>query len=139
MQRKREFLRWKAEVRTEMVEGKRKIVGYAALFNNLSEPMRIGNRMVRERVMPGAFDKCLASNPDIRGLNNHDPSMILGRTKSGTMMVSTDARGVKYEIDPPNTTYATDLMESLDRGDIDQSSFGFYTVQDAYEIGRAHV
>jgi HK97 family phage prohead protease len=133
--RKREFRNWKTEIRTEMVDGKRKIVGYGAVFNQLSEPMRIGNRVVRERVMPGAFDACLRGNPDIRGLINHDPNLVLGRTKSGTMRVSTDGNGAKYEIDPPNTSYANDLMESLDRGDIDQSSFGFYVVDDGYVPG----
>jgi HK97 family phage prohead protease len=130
MSRKREFRNWKTEVRTQMVDGKEKIVGYASVYNQLSEPMRIGNRTFRERVMPGAFDKCLMANPDIRGLFNHDPSLILGRTKSGTMSVSSDKEGFRYEIDPPNTTYANDLRESMSRGDVDQSSFGFYVGDD---------
>ena len=132
MSRKREFRKLCGEIRVENVNGERKIVGYGAVFNQLSEPMRIGNRMVRERVMPGAFDRCLSGGPDIRGLINHDPNLILGRTKAGTMTVSVDDHGARYEITPPNTSYASDLMESLERGDIDQSSFGFYTIDDGY-------
>lgn len=130
MTRKREFRKFKSEVRTQTVDGKEKIVGYGAVFNQLSEPMRIGNRTFREKVMPGAFDKCLRAGADIRGLINHDPNLILGRTKSGTMDVASDDHGLRYEIDPPNTSYSNDLLESLRRGDIDQSSFGFYTVDD---------
>jgi HK97 family phage prohead protease len=128
--KKREFRTWKTELRTQMVGGKEKIVGYAAVFNQLSEPLKIGSRSFRERVMPGAFDRCLQSTPDIRGLVNHDPALILGRTKSGTMTVNCDDHGLRYEIDPPDTTYSNDLRESLRRGDIDSSSFGFYTTED---------
>jgi HK97 family phage prohead protease len=85
--RKREFRKFKSEVRTQMVDGKEKIVGYGAVYNQLSEPMRVGNRTFREKVMPGAFDKCLRAGADIRGLINHDPNLILGRTIAGTMTV----------------------------------------------------
>jgi HK97 family phage prohead protease len=130
MTRKREFRKFKSEVRTQNVDGKEKIVGYGAVFNQLSEPMRVGNRTFRERVMPGAFDDCLRSGADIRGLINHDPNLILGRTVAGTMSVASDNHGLRYEIDPPGTSYSDDLMKSMRRGDIDQSSFGFYTVAD---------
>lgn len=130
---KREFRTWKTEVRMQDSDGKQKIFGHAAVYDQLSEPMRVGNRTFRERVMPGAFDKCLASNPDIRGLFNHDPSLILGRTKAGTMTVRSDADGIEYIIDPPNTSYANDLRESMARGDVDQSSFGFYMKRDDWK------
>jgi HK97 family phage prohead protease len=131
--RKREFRKFKSEVRTQMVDGKEKIVGYGAVYNQLSEPMRVGNRTFREKVMPGAFDKCLRAGADIRGLINHDPNLILGRTIAGTMTVGSDGHGLRYEIDPPGTTYSDDLIKSMRRGDIDQSSFGFYTVQDDWK------
>lgn len=132
--KKREVRNFKSEVRSQVVDGKEKIVGYAAVFNQLSEPLKIGNRSFRERVMPQAFDRCLGSNPDIRGLVNHDVTLVLGRTKSGTMTVSKDEHGLRYVIDPPNTSYANDLRESMRRGDIDASSFGFYTTEDNWII-----
>jgi HK97 family phage prohead protease len=131
--RKREFRKFKAEVRTQMVDGKEKIVGYGAVYNQLSQPMRVGNRTFRERVMPGAFDKCLRAGADIRGLINHDKNLILGRTTAGTMSVVSDGHGLRYEIDPPGTTYSDDLIKSMRRGDIDQSSFGFFVDDDDWK------
>lgn len=62
---------------------------------------------------------------DVRALIDHDPSRILGRTSSGTLRLTVDDIGLRYEIDMPNTSYARDLMESMKRGDINQSSFAF--------------
>jgi HK97 family phage prohead protease len=62
---------------------------------------------------------------DVRGTYNHDDSKLLGRTKSGTLRLSVDKRGLRYEIDPPDAEHARALMESLRRGDVDGSSFMF--------------
>jgi HK97 family phage prohead protease len=101
--------------------GKPKIAGYAAMFGVRSEDF--GGWC--EVISPDAFDACLATNPDVRALFNHDPSLILGRTASGTLTLTKDATGLGYEIDPPDTQTARDLLVSMDRGDISQSSFGF--------------
>lgn len=101
------------------------VEGHGAVFNRLSK--NLGGFV--EQVAPGAFTKSLADNPDVRALFNHDPSMILGRTRSGTLRLSQDSTGLAYEIDMPDTTAARDLMVSLERGDITQSSFGFYVVR----------
>jgi uncharacterized protein len=122
-------------VRAETIGGGKKIVGYAAVFGQLSEPLRVGNRTVREMVMPGAFTKCLAGSPDLRALVNHDARLVLARTTSGTLRVLTDSHGLRYDLDVPPTSYGSDLAISLERGDISQSSFGFYTVDDAYVPG----
>lgn len=105
-----------------------KIRGYAAVFNQLSEPMW----GVRERIMPGAFKRTLADGADVRALFNHDPSMILGRTKAGTLTLKEDQHGLQYLISPPDTTVGRDLMENIRRGDITQSSFGFRSVDENY-------
>jgi HK97 family phage prohead protease len=96
-----------------------KVVGYAAKFNQWSSDL--GGFI--ERIAPTAFDK--ADMSDVRGLIDHDPSRILGRTTSGTLKVSVDEIGLRYEIDMPDTSYARDLIESMKRGDINQSSFAF--------------
>jgi HK97 family phage prohead protease len=50
---------------------------------------------------------------------------VLGRNKSGTLRLSVDGIGLRYEIDPPDTQAARDLIESLRRGDVSGSSFAF--------------
>ena len=86
----------------------------------------------KEEIMPGAFDSILDN--DIRGLKNHNENLILGRTKSGTMRIAVDEAGnLGYEIDPPNTTYSNDLIESISRGDIDGTSFQFTLSPDGRE------
>lgn len=100
------------------------IEGHAATFNRLSK--NLGGFV--EEVAPTAFDRTLGDNPDVRALINHEPTLLLGRTRSGTLRVSTDNVGLAYEIDAPDTTYARDLAVSMERKDITQSSFGFYVV-----------
>jgi uncharacterized protein len=100
-------------------EKKKYIVGYAAKFNTESEDL--GGFV--EVIEPGAFTG--ADMSDVRALFNHDPSHVLGRSKSGTLKLEIDEFGLKYTIDVPNTRFAQDLLESMERGDIDQSSFRF--------------
>lgn len=108
------------EVKNDKEKDKRKVVGYAALFDDPADE----NMGFIEKISPGAFDKALKKS-DTRALINHNPEKILGRVKSGTLKLKEDKKGLFYEVDPPETTYAKDLMESMSRGDIDQSSFGF--------------
>lgn len=105
------------------------IEGYAAVFNS---PTDIWG-MFTEVIAPGAFADAIASNDDIRALFNHDWNNVLGRTKSGTLRLSEDARGLKFEVYLPNTTLARDLSESLKRGDISQCSFGFVPTSETWD------
>lgn len=95
------------------------IRGHAAVFDSLSE--NLGG--FREVIAPGAFDDVLGD--DVRALFNHDPNAILGRSTAGTLRVGVDAAGLTYEIDPPDTQAARDLLVSMERGDVRESSFGF--------------
>lgn len=106
---------------------KRKITGYAAVFNSLSE--NLGG--FREMIMPGAFADVIKG--DVRALMNHDPNLILGRTTANTLALLEDELGLRYEILPPETQYARDLIVSIDRGDVDQSSFGFQVEEDEWK------
>ncbi|OXS67514.1 peptidase U35 [Lysinibacillus sp. KCTC 33748] len=105
------------------------IEGYAAVFNS---PTDIGGTFT-EVIEPGAFAEAIVSNEDIRALFNHDWNNVLGRTKSGTLRLSEDAKGLKFEVDLPNTTLARDLSESLKRGDISQCSFGFIPTGESWD------
>jgi HK97 family phage prohead protease len=104
---------------SEGQSGPPKIAGYAAVFNMRSD--LLGGYFV-EIIAPGAFDEVLTQ--DTRGLFNHDPNYLLGRTTSGTLRLTTDARGLAYEIDTPDTLTIRDLVVApIARGDMSGSSF----------------
>lgn len=111
-------------------KGLRKISGYAAVFNTAAD---IG--MFQERISAGAFGESIGTD-DIRALWNHDSNYVLGRNKSGSLMLVEDQHGLKIEIDPPDTQWARDLMVSIDRGDVSQMSFGFQTITDKWEMSE---
>ena len=97
------------------------ITGYFAVFNSVYE---IGPGMT-ESVAPGAFSKAIAGG-DIRALVNHDTTLVLGRTKAGTLELREDSRGLWGDITiNPNDRDAMNLYERVKRGDVDQCSFGF--------------
>lgn len=105
----------------------RQMVGYAAVFN--TDAVIAG--MFRERIAPGAFGSAIQED-DVRALFNHDPNYVLGRNTSGTLRLSEDERGLRYEVQPPDTQWARDLMVSVERGDVSQSSFGFSVVREEW-------
>lgn len=118
------------ELRAEKTEdGKQYLGGYAANYNILSEDLGWG---MRERIMPGAFARAVKEGQDVRHLINHDPNLVLGRTKAGTTELSEDAKGLKFRTLMPDTSYARDVFESVTRGDIDECSFGFMAVRTAW-------
>ena len=104
-----------------------KITGYAAKFGKWSEDL--GG--FREKIKPGAFDDVLED--DVRALKNHDSNLILGRTTSGTLKLDTNSVGLRFEIDPPNTSTGKDTIEEIRRKDITGCSFSFTTKTDAWK------
>lgn len=97
----------------------RMVVGYAAVYNVLSEDL--GG--YRERIAPGAFAGVLDS--DVRALLNHDPNEVLGRTRSGTLRLFDEQRGLRFELDLPDSPLGENVREAVRRGDIDGASFRF--------------
>lgn len=120
----RRFHTGKVELRSE--EGKPSVVrGYAAVYDKRSEDFGYGENHLFEVIQRGAFDDALKD--DIRALFNHDANLILARSKGGegTLKVGVDDTGLWYEFEAPDTQAGRDLMVSLKRGDVDQSSFAF--------------
>ena len=104
--RKSSVIREEREFRMETAEYEGNTIrGYAAVYGSDSEWM--GG--FYEQIERGAFDDVLDN--DVRAYFNHDENLILGRVSSGTLRISTDKKGLYYEVDLPNTTYANDLME----------------------------
>ena len=104
------------------------IRGYAAVFNSVSEDL--GGFV--EYIEPRAFDNVMDN--DVRALFNHDFNYLLGRTSAGTLKIWTDERGLGYEAQLPDTSYAKDLAVLMERGDVTQSSFAFMVDQDRWEV-----
>lgn len=114
-----------AELRAE---GGRRVGGYCALWGAWSEDL--GG--FRETIRRGAFDRALAERVDVRALAEHDPRRVLGRTRSGTLRLSADTRGLAFDVELPRTTYADDLLALVARGDVAGASFGFVARRDQW-------
>jgi HK97 family phage prohead protease len=116
------------EIKVETrADGGKTIVGYGAVFHRDGEAgteYRLGSDIV-ERIAPTAFTRALKEKHDARALFNHDPNMLLGRAGAGTLRLSVDERGLRYEIDIPDTQVGKDVATSIARGDLAGSSFAF--------------
>jgi len=108
--------------------GTQVLTGYAAVYNRFSLPLREGGSQFREIILPGAFDKVLnrqRGKSDVVALLNHNPDLILGRSASGTLELSSDDKGLRYTVIPPDTQVGRDTMELVRRRDLKGSSFAF--------------
>lgn len=108
--------------------GARYLEGYFAVFGSTYELWRGAT----ETIDPHAFDGAL--DDDIRALINHDTTLVLGRTKSGTLELHVDTRGLwgRIKINDRDTD-ALNLWERVQRGDVDQCSFGFDILEEDVE------
>ena len=119
------------ELRINNLEEKRYIEGHAAVFDSWSETLG-GIFPFKEKVRKGAFSQTIEKD-DIRALFNHDPNYVLGRNKAGTLELKEDETGLYVRIIPPDTQAARDLITSIERGDINQMSFGFTVEEEKWD------
>lgn len=120
------------ELRVEGAETGR-LVGHAAVFGQwttISDPLWGG--LWEESVAPGAFKKTLGE-ADVRALFNHDPNIVLGRNKAGTLELSEDATGLLATITPPDNEWGRPVREAIQRGDVSGMSIAFQVVRDEWE------
>ena len=105
-----------------------KIEGYFVVFNSETELFE----NCYEEISDKAFKDIDLS--DIRALADHDTAKVLGRTKSQTLKLSVDDKGLYGEITiNKNDSEAVNLYERVKRGDIDQCSFGFNILNEQME------
>lgn len=107
--------------------------GRAVVYDQLSEDFGGWQEVIK----PGAATRTLAASPDVRFLQNHDPNLLLGRTASGTLRLTEDDAGVLVDSDMADVSYARDLAVLIERGDLNQMSFGFWIVSDSWS-GSLH-
>jgi hypothetical protein len=125
-----------SEVRVETTaDGKKKLVGYAAVFDKTSKPLKTksGKEFV-EKIAPGAFQRALASGDDITMCIDHT-GPVLARTTAGTLQLREDAKGLAFEAALPDTTAARDLVGDVEHRNIPGMSFGFDEPDDTWERG----
>ena len=105
------------------------IEGYFAVFNSDYD---IGYGM-SEEIAPGAFEEAISG--DVRALVNHDTTLVLGRSKAGTLQLKEDSRGLWGSVRiNPNDSAATDLYARVKRGDVDGCSIGFDIAEEETEF-----
>ncbi|VTR92162.1 Marine sediment metagenome DNA, contig: S01H1_L03343 (Fragment) OS=marine sediment metagenome GN=S01H1_10112 PE=4 SV=1: HTH_17: Peptidase_U35 [Gemmata massiliana] len=112
-------------VRTE--GGKRVLVGYGAVFYVPDDPATEYELApdLWERINPDAFTRTLRTRPDVVCCQDHDTARLLGRTASGTLRLTVDKVGLRYEVDLPDTPTGNEVYELARRGDLNGSSFSF--------------
>jgi HK97 family phage prohead protease len=132
MSKKIERRNFKTEVRAVKGDAGTHIEGYASTFN---DPYVISDWFgeIVEQVAPGAFARAIQEKQDVRCLFNHDPNHVLGRTKANTLTIQEDSKGLAYNCTPPA---GARCVESIERGDIDGSSFGFIVTKDTWQDER---
>ena len=111
------------QIRAVDGESSRHIEGYALMFDTQSEYIGFYETIERGAVTQEMVDAC-----DVFATFNHDDNKIFARSNmgKGSLTLTVDDIGLKYEFDAPNTALGDELIEYLKRGDIDKSSFAFY-------------
>lgn len=120
---------------TREADGEIYIEGYFAVFDSAYEMFEGAS----ETIKPGAFSGCL--HQDTRALINHDTTLVLGRTTSGTLTLKEDERGLwgSVRINRSDTD-AMNLYARVQRGDVDQCSFGFGIEKETFiDLGNGKV
>lgn len=103
----------------------RRLEGYAATFGTEA---RIAD--FTEVILPGAFRGSLMPSRDVLALVDHDPGKVLARTRSGSLRLSEDPRGLSFSLDLPDTQAGCDVLALAERGDLGGMSFGFTVAKD---------
>lgn len=105
----------------------RTITGYASKFDTFSEPIY---GWFKEKIDRRAFES--TDMADVIMCFNHDISGVLARSTSGTLKLTVDKVGLRFEFEAPDTTLGNDMLELVRRGDISKCSFKFVVEKDEW-------
>ena len=120
------------EIRTaELTAKEKKLVGYAVKWGCRSCVLW---DEFTEQFAPNAFKNSLSNKADVRALFEHEYKNLLGRTTSGTLKLTEDTTGLRFELTPPDTQLGRDVLALVERGDISGVSFGFRAIKDQWDI-----
>jgi HK97 family phage prohead protease len=127
------------EFRAYTENNQRLIFGYAARYNVLSHVLYEwdgrGIREFQEIIETGAFRNVLQSPElDVIFTYNHSSDIVIARSKSGTLELGEDEKGLWFKASVPNTTAGNDLYEQISRGDIFENSFAFWVNEEDYKM-----
>lgn len=111
----------------------RHVEGYAIVFESDSNVIETGFVEVIHR---GAITQDDVNQFDVICCLDHDTKRVYARSNKGmgSLTLTVDDYGLKYEFDAPNTSLGDELLEYLDRGDIFESSFCYYVSKDDVKI-----
>lgn len=117
-----------SEFKTRDDGGELRIEGYFAVFNSNYDIWPGAS----ESVAPGAFTETLGG--DIRALIDHETMYVLGRNQAGTLELREDSHGLWGSVlINPNDQDAMNLYARVQRGDVNQCSFGFDILEEETE------
>lgn len=118
-------------------ENKRFLEGHASVFNSRSKLLFENGRLFNEIIAPTAFDKVLQDERlDVPMTYNHNRGQLLGRTKSNTLRLNKDEKGLLFRVEIPNTATGNEVYELVKRGDLYENSFGFIVSKEDQEWSK---
>jgi HK97 family phage prohead protease len=115
----------------ELRARRRRLEGYAAVFDSAAQI-----RDYTETILPGAFRHSLAADKDILAMVDHDPGRVLARTRSKTLRLSEDMRGLHFDLDLPATSYANDILALVESNNAGGMSFAFIPLDERWDGDR---
>ena len=116
----------------------RTISGYAIVWDVDSQVLASWDGSFVETIERGAVDEELIAASDVKALYNHDQYHLLARSVNGegTLKLSIDEQGLRFEFEAPNTTLGNDVLELVKRGDLRGCSFAFTAEESDIEYSR---
>ena len=118
------------EFRAQLTPGTEgRIKGYAALFDHWSLPISERGKVFRERIKRGA----LTPESNVSMWWMHDSKNPLANTRSGTLSIHEDEKGIAFDADLGTSARADEIRDLVARGVVSEMSIGFTVEADAWD------